>query len=117
LLGIEAGQLINKVIESRTKIIDNFAYDDTTYSWGEFWGEFEDKKGNRTSTSLRRPYKLCLFGSTLEILLEKDIGSLFQIQQVLTCPKDPLMSAIQRLHTLYYHCGEESGKEPLLSKL
>jgi hypothetical protein len=105
LLGIEAGQLINKVIQSGTEIIDNFAYDDTTYSWGEFWGESKDKKGNGTSPSLSlgRRYKLCLFGSTLEILLEKDIDSLFQIQQVFTCPIDPLISAIQRMHMLYYH--------------
>jgi len=119
LLGIEAGQLIDKVIESGTQVIDDFAYDDTTYSWGEFWGESKNKIGNGTSPplSFRRPYKLCLFGSTLEILLEKDTDSLFQVQEVFTCPKDPLISAIQRVHTLYYHCGGESGKELLLSKL
>jgi hypothetical protein len=112
LLGIEAGQLINKVIESGTEVIDDFAYDNTTYSWGEFWGESKDKIGNGTnpSISLSRPYKLCLLGSTLEILLEKDINSLFQIQQVFTCPKDPLISAIQRVHTLYYHDGGENGE-------
>ena len=111
LLGIEAGQLINKVIESSTEIIDNFAYDDTTYNWGEFWGESKNKIGDGTSPFLspNRPYKLCLFGSTLEILLEKDIDSLFQIQQVFACPKDPLISAIQRVHTLYYHDGGKKG--------
>jgi len=109
LLGIEVGQLINEVIESSPKVIDDFAHDDTIYSWGEFWGEFKDKKGNRISPPLR-PYKLCLFGSTLEILLDKDTDSSFQIQQVFICPTEPLISAIQRVHMLYYHCGGKSGK-------
>jgi len=110
LLGIEAGQLINKIIESSPKVIDDFAYDDTKYSWGEFWRESENKKGSRTSPPLK-PYKLCLFGSTLEILIEKDTNSPMQINDVVICPTEPLISAIQRVHMLYYHCGGKSGKE------
>jgi hypothetical protein len=60
---------------------------------------------------------LCLFGSTLEILLKEDTDSSVQIQHVFICPTEPLISAIQRVHTLYYHYGAGSGRESLFSKL
>jgi len=112
LLGIEAGQLIDKIIESGSKVIDDFTDKNAELL----------RYGNRATSDIadinelipfdRTPYTLVINRNTINLILAKDISLSFQLIEVFACPIDPLISAIQRLHTrlLCYHYGGEVGR-------
>jgi len=116
LLGIEAGQLINEVIESSPKVIDDFADKDAEFFRNRDWASSDIADINEFTPFDRTPYTLIINGNTINIMLAKDLNPSFQITEVFACPIDPLINAIQGVHTLYYHYGGESGKELLSSK-
>jgi hypothetical protein len=117
LLGIEAGQLINEVIKSSPKVIDDFADKNAEFLRNGDWATSDIADINEFIPFDRTPYRLVINGNTINLILAKDLNPLFQVTEVFACPIDPLISAIQRVYTLYYHYGGESGKELLFSKL
>lgn len=116
LLGIEAGQLINEVIESSPKVIDDFADKNAEFFRNGDWATSDIAGINELMFDMV-PYTLIINGNTINLILAKDLNPSFQVTEVFACPIDPLISAVQRVHTLYYHYGGEGGKELLFSKL
>ena len=103
ILGIKAGQLINEVIESGTQVIDNFANKDTKPKRLVRGWDFNDSKSSPFFPNWRsQSYSLCLYHNTIQLLLADNINPMLQVNQVFACPTDPLISAIQRVHMLYF---------------
>jgi len=99
LLRIEAGQLIDKIVESGSKVIDDLTNKNTESL----------RYGNRAPSDVAdmseltpvhwTPYTLVINGDTVNTVLAKDIDPSFQLIEVFSCPVDPLVCAIQRSHT------------------
>ncbi len=111
LLGIEAGQRINEVIKSGSEVIDYFADKNAELLRHGDWTTSDIADINELIPFNRAPYTLVINRNTIYLILAKGLNPSFQVTEVFTCPIDPLISAIQRVHMLYYHCGGESGKE------
>jgi hypothetical protein len=116
LLGLEAGQFINKIIESSPKVIDDFADKNAEFFRNRDWATSDIADINELTPFGRVSYTLVINGNTTNLILAKDLNPPFQVTEVFACPIDPLISAIQRVHILYYHSAEENG-EPLFSEL
>jgi hypothetical protein len=110
LFGIEASQFINEVIESSPKVINDFTDKDAEFFRNRDWASSDIADINELVFDMV-PYTLIIDGNTINIILAKDLNPSFQVTEVFACPIDPLISTIQRVHMLYYHCGGESGKE------
>jgi hypothetical protein len=117
LLGIEAGQRINEVIKSGSEVIGDFADNNAEFFRNRDWATSDIADINELIPFDRTPYTLVINGNTINLILAKDIDPSFQVTEVFACPIDPLISAIQAVHMLYYHYGGKSGKELLFSKL
>ena len=102
LLGIKAGQLINQVIQGGSQILHNLS-DKSADSW---WGR--EVKWPRVRTDYPSDLSdiwevndswLAIQGDTIIYSLAHGVDSGLQILQVLPCPTNPLISAIQRMHS------------------
>jgi len=107
LLGIKAGELIDKIIKRGTEVVDNLANQD-----GENQGQWVggDCDGTKYSISFstifhRQLYTLAIDGNTINLIFAENVNPLPQVCQVFLCPTNPLVSAIQRMHMLYFPCG------------
>jgi hypothetical protein len=103
LLGIEAGQLINQVIKSGTKVIDDFADKNAELLRHGDWTASDIADINELTPFNRAPYTLVINSNTTYLILAKGTNPLFQVIEVFTRPIDPLISAIQAIHMLYRH--------------
>lgn len=101
LLRIEAGQLINKIIESGSKVVDDFTNKNAELL----------RYGNRATSDIAdkdelvafdgAPHTLVINRNAICLALAKDVNPSFELIEALACPIDPPISAIQRLHTPY----------------
>ena len=105
LAGIEASQVINQVIQSGSQIVDDLPNEKTD----DWWYGFDiDREYHSTASHpflstiwQSGDYWLTLNDNTIVYCLEDGINSTVQIRQVYTCPSNPLIRAIERLHLLY----------------
>lgn len=98
---IEAGQLIDEIIESGAKVVDDFTNKNAESL----------RYGNRTASDIPDIDELTPFdgapntsvinGHAICLVLAEEVNPSFELIEMLACPIDALISAIQRLHTLY----------------
>lgn len=108
LLGVKVGQLIDEVIQGSTQIVNRLS----------------DQDADFRRDNLRRALLVGCEGGDIELprLILTDSGVTvrvsrelikqgLQIKQVFFAPTDPLVSAIQTVHMLYYPQGDDYGKK------
>ena len=64
-----------------------------------------------STLDLLQQFKIIIIDSSVYCDLPEDVYSAIQIGQMFTSPFNPLISAIQRLHKLYYPQGEDYGRK------
>lgn len=114
LLGVKASQLIDQVIQGSSQIIDGFANENASKmrNWLHDIGCRTLDPINLMSIWKDNNCWLALNDNAITYHLAEGVDPLLQICQVYSCPSSPLISAIEWVHDmLYYHYGEESGKE------
>lgn len=116
--GVITGQLINQVLKGFPQAL----YDFPNKPLGSKRGRsvnWEFSRANRYNQIIPIDF------DKASLVLQRDtIGYFFgegtnlrpESIQVFPCPINLLVSTIEWLHMLYYHCGEESGKETKDSK-
>lgn len=110
-MGIEAGHLINEVIQSGSQVLDNFSNEPSGSC------RCRKIKGEGGPADWYLPYlaskiakpKLILQGN----ILAHNLGESFNLRpehiQVFTCPINLFASAIERVHELYYSHEQETS--------
>lgn len=112
---IKICQLIDEVIQGSSQVVDDFSNEDADNVWHWFNRELCITKDNLSPFTIFRNKNLwfAFNDNVITDSLAECINPAIQIRQVYACPSNPLISAIQRLHMLYYpyEQGEKDAKD------
>ncbi len=111
--GVKAGQLINQVVQSGPKVVNHIS-DESANSEGS--GLVDDARGSPDGNSTLSPLDngiphVIIQGDTIGYDLCERRNEGLQGVQVLVCPVDPLISAIQLVHDVYLPHGRQTYAE------
>ena len=112
-LGVKAYQLISQIFKGLSQGLYDFPDEPACLERG--WainGEASSSNRNKQMATIDfdEP-SLILQGDTIGYFFSESVNLRLESIQVFPCPINLFVSAIQRVHMLYYPYGEESGKE------
>jgi len=94
--GIKACKLIDEIIEGRPQVIDDFPNENLDDMRN--FGDFNFERSNDIASLVRR-FWLTINDNTIAYSLAEDVNPTIQIRQVFICPSNPLISAIEWVHS------------------
>lgn len=100
--GIEVCKLINQIVEGSPEIVNDFTNQDFNDRRDRMRRDSLESDWFLSTLDLLQQIKIVIIDSSIYCDLPEDIYSTLQIRQMFTCSLDPLISAIQRVHMLYY---------------
>lgn len=109
--GIEACNLIDQIVKGSPEIVNDFTNQDFNDRRNRMRRDSLDGDWFLSTLDLLQQFKIIIIDSSVYCDLPEDVYSAIQIGQMFTSPFNPLISAIQRLHKLYYPQGEDYGRK------
>lgn len=112
LLGVKLCQLIDEIVKGRPEIVDNLTSEDTNHrvDVGISAVDYPTVDVAPILTLQQFPHhRIILEANSIFLEFTEPVVAELQVFEVFSCPFDPLLSAIQRLHMLYYPQGETNA--------
>lgn len=112
-VGVVVCQFIDEIVKGCSQVIGNFTYKDFNDVGNRFnrEGGLAPNPVDLTTIWQSEGCWIAINNNVITYSLAENINPAIQIRQVYACPFNPLISAIQRLHMLYYPKGDNDGEK------